>query len=223
MNNFNRGNKSRGRDNRDDRQMFDATCSDCGRSCEVPFRPTGNRPVYCNNCFDRGDSDFGGDRNDRGGRNDRNDRNDRGGRNDRGDRRDGPTMHRATCADCGRSCEVPFKPTAGKPVYCKSCFGKEDSGDKRDNSGKGSQPEQSNKKHDEINAKLDKILSFLQNMKPANKSNEVQAPKEEAKVVAPKEVAKKEKKVVPTKEEPKKKSVKATAKKTVKKAPAKKK
>lgn len=31
-------------------------------------------------------------------------------------------MHRAICADCGRNCEVPFKPSAGRPVYCKECF-----------------------------------------------------------------------------------------------------
>lgn len=31
--------------------MFRATCSECGNSCEVPFRPTGDKPVYCNNCF----------------------------------------------------------------------------------------------------------------------------------------------------------------------------
>lgn len=33
------------------RQMFSATCSKCGQSCEVPFKPTGERPVFCNNCF----------------------------------------------------------------------------------------------------------------------------------------------------------------------------
>lgn len=33
------------------RQMFQATCSECGQSCEVPFKPTGQRPVFCNNCF----------------------------------------------------------------------------------------------------------------------------------------------------------------------------
>ena len=32
------------------------------------------------------------------------------------------TMHSATCGDCGKSCEVPFRPTEGKPVYCKDCF-----------------------------------------------------------------------------------------------------
>lgn len=31
-------------------------------------------------------------------------------------------MHKATCSECGNECEVPFKPTEGKPVYCKECF-----------------------------------------------------------------------------------------------------
>jgi len=33
-------------------------------------------------------------------------------------------MHKATCSECGKECEVPFKPTEGKPVYCKECFAK---------------------------------------------------------------------------------------------------
>lgn len=33
-------------------------------------------------------------------------------------------MHKATCADCGNECEVPFKPTEGRPVYCKECYPK---------------------------------------------------------------------------------------------------
>jgi CxxC-x17-CxxC domain-containing protein len=33
------------------RQMFPATCSKCGRSTEVPFRPSGAKPVYCSDCF----------------------------------------------------------------------------------------------------------------------------------------------------------------------------
>lgn len=31
-------------------------------------------------------------------------------------------MFKATCSDCGKECEVPFKPTEGKPVYCKDCY-----------------------------------------------------------------------------------------------------
>jgi len=31
-------------------------------------------------------------------------------------------MHKATCSECGESCEVPFKPTEGKPVFCRECY-----------------------------------------------------------------------------------------------------
>ena len=33
-------------------------------------------------------------------------------------------LHKAVCADCKKECEVPFKPTGGRPVYCKDCFSK---------------------------------------------------------------------------------------------------
>ncbi len=33
-------------------------------------------------------------------------------------------MHKATCADCGEECEVPFKPKEDRPVYCRGCFAK---------------------------------------------------------------------------------------------------
>jgi len=33
-------------------------------------------------------------------------------------------MHKAVCSDCGQECEVPFKPTEGRPVYCRDCFPK---------------------------------------------------------------------------------------------------
>ena len=33
------------------REMFAATCSRCGKSTEVPFRPTNGKPVYCSDCF----------------------------------------------------------------------------------------------------------------------------------------------------------------------------
>jgi CxxC-x17-CxxC domain-containing protein len=31
-------------------------------------------------------------------------------------------MHKATCAECGNECEVPFKPAEGRPVYCRECY-----------------------------------------------------------------------------------------------------
>jgi CxxC-x17-CxxC domain-containing protein len=40
-----------GRTDRGERQMFTTTCSSCGKSAEVPFRPSGDKPVYCRDCF----------------------------------------------------------------------------------------------------------------------------------------------------------------------------
>ena len=34
-----------------DKQMFSATCDECGDNCQVPFRPSGDKPVLCSNCF----------------------------------------------------------------------------------------------------------------------------------------------------------------------------
>ena len=31
-------------------------------------------------------------------------------------------MYPAVCSSCGKETEVPFQPTAGKPVYCSDCF-----------------------------------------------------------------------------------------------------
>jgi CxxC-x17-CxxC domain-containing protein len=33
------------------REMFSATCSNCGKEAMVPFRPTSGKPVYCSDCF----------------------------------------------------------------------------------------------------------------------------------------------------------------------------
>ena len=35
------------------REMFKVTCSDCKKECEVPFKPSGDRPVYCKDCFSK--------------------------------------------------------------------------------------------------------------------------------------------------------------------------
>ena len=67
--------------NRNDRQMYDAVCDKCGKDCQVPFQPTGEKPVYCSNCFEKtsgrdggsersfggGNRDFGGGSRDFGG------------------------------------------------------------------------------------------------------------------------------------------------------------
>src|SRR3989344_9388633 len=33
------------------REMFNVVCSKCGNRCQVPFRPTEGKPVFCNDCF----------------------------------------------------------------------------------------------------------------------------------------------------------------------------
>ncbi len=33
------------------REMHDAVCAQCGKSCQVPFEPKEDRPVYCSECF----------------------------------------------------------------------------------------------------------------------------------------------------------------------------
>lgn len=106
------------------REMHDAKCGDCGKDCQVPFEPRQDKPVYCDECFQnhkpaRSSGGFGG--RDRGSRyGGRNDRNDRGSRFERRPRE----MHKATCADCGNECEIPFKPKDARPVYCNECFQK---------------------------------------------------------------------------------------------------
>ncbi|MCQ5377522.1 MAG: DNA-directed RNA polymerase [Candidatus Methanomethylicia archaeon] len=35
------------------REMHKATCSACGKECEVPFKPDGTRPVYCRECYSK--------------------------------------------------------------------------------------------------------------------------------------------------------------------------
>jgi len=54
---------------------------------------------------------------------------------------------------CGTNCEVPFKPTSSKPIYCNDCYGK--------NGGKSNSRESSYQKNDLINEKLDKIMKAL--------------------------------------------------------------
>lgn len=36
-----------------DKPLYKATCSECGKSCEVPFRPSGDKPVFCSDCFNK--------------------------------------------------------------------------------------------------------------------------------------------------------------------------
>jgi CxxC-x17-CxxC domain-containing protein len=118
MKNFSRNRDSRRSGERGERpQMHSAVCATCGKRCEVPFRPTGDKPIYCSFCFEK-EGGAPSRRGDSGG-----------GRREREQR----TMFSAQCDSCGNRCEVPFRPTGDKPIYCSSCFEKveQDRGDSR--------------------------------------------------------------------------------------------
>jgi len=155
-----------------------------------------------------------------------------GGRGFGGGRDGGrPEMHQATCAECGATCEVPFKPTGDRPVYCSNCFkGKEASGPSRfgdrgndrgerrefskpnfsDNRG-GSNGGGISKEHIEaLHAKLDKILRTLEHLSSLGKDFGQEAFKD-----ATQEAKKLEKRVVfEAKDLEKKAAAKVTAKVT---------
>lgn len=158
-------NKNNGRDfDRQDRpQMHQAVCSNCGKSCEVPFRPTGSKPVLCRDCF-RGNQGSDSRRSD--SRN--------SGRSNFEDRQ----MFDAVCANCGTNCKIPFEPRNGRPVFCSKCF--ETNGDQDSRRPEGRTFERSNfagrnenstynnvqqpnykEQFDALNNKLDKILHLL--------------------------------------------------------------
>ena len=42
------------------KEAFDAVCSECGKDCRVPFKPTGKKPVLCTRCFRQDDAPRGG-------------------------------------------------------------------------------------------------------------------------------------------------------------------
>jgi CxxC-x17-CxxC domain-containing protein len=143
-----RGNRGGFGGDRERPEMFKAICAECGSPCEVPFKPSGNKPVLCSNCFK------GSDRS-----SDRRDDRRSGGRSFDRER---PEMFKAICADCGASCEVPFKPSGDKPVYCSNCFTKKgESGSAPRHESHGSSNSKLEEKIEAIHAKVEKILKLL--------------------------------------------------------------
>ena len=41
------------------RQLYNVKCSDCGNQTQVPFKPSGDRPVYCRDCYTQKRNDRG--------------------------------------------------------------------------------------------------------------------------------------------------------------------
>ena len=216
MQNFNRNRggdrfgkrKFGGRDRDGERpEMHHAVCAECGNDCEVPFRPSGDKPVYCSDCFSKQHDERGGSRDfDRrdGGRRD-------GGRREFGGRDGGRDsgrrdMHQATCTACGQTCEVPFRPTGDKAIYCDACFGKIGKGGAKKGENYGEQ-------FNALNAKLDKLIRFLMPKEAAPAKEEKVAEKKPAKKTAEKKAEVKEEKKEDKKEDKKKVAKKKTAKK----------
>ena len=125
--------------NRERPRMHEAICDSCGKKCELPFKPTNDKPVYCSSCYGERE---GGDRRDR--------------RSNERPRFEEKRMFSATCSKCGKRFELPFKPTGERDVYCNDCF-----------KGDGNNPttkEATNQYKEQIESlgkKLDKIIELL--------------------------------------------------------------
>ena len=161
MANFNRG-------NRGPVTMHRAVCDNCGKECQVPFRPTSGKPIFCSSCFEnkRGSDD----RRPSGGRNFQ--------KSNFGDR----PMFDTTCDNCGNSCKVPFQPRGDKPIYCSNCF------ENKGNNGntQPQQKEQYKEQFEALNSKLERILKILEPINEEIKSEKV------VKTKIPKKAASKE-------------------------------
>lgn len=123
-----------------------------------------------------------------------------------------PFMHKATCAECGKECEVPFKPVPGRPVYCSDCFGKRGNSNPRsdfhspernlnkqpfEKNYNGNNPAPLKEQLDQLNTKLDKILLALAAASASEPATEkVTKEKVKAKKVKPAPKAKASKKKV---------------------------
>lgn len=85
------------------------TCAECGKEItELPFEPSGDRPVHCKDCW-------------------RTKRNQGGGGNFGGGDRAPRQMHQGNwkCAECGTEItELPFEPSGDRPVHCRDCWRK---------------------------------------------------------------------------------------------------
>ena len=111
-----------------------------------------------------------------------------------------PALHDAVCDECGKDCQVPFKPSGGKPVFCSECFEKKGGGrgDNRSSrrssykprfndrsSGRSSQRNVSSpdfsqltKNVEILNNKLDTIITLLGSDKKKKKDPVVKVKKE---------------------------------------------
>ena len=122
-------------------EMHKAVCDNCRNECEVPFRPTSGKPVFCSNCFEKN----------------------RGSDSGRSQSFDERPMSEAVCDNCGKDCKIPFRPTSGRPVYCNDCFEKGNNEPRKNDSGaKNTQQSNYSQQFESLNIKLDRILKILE-------------------------------------------------------------
>lgn len=166
-----------GRGDRERPTMHQAVCDECGRDCEVPFRPSGDKPVYCSTCF--GNKEEGGSRFEKRS-------------SDRSSGFGEKQMFEAVCSECGKDCEVPFRPTNDKPVFCSDCFGKTERGDRGAGRSSAGNSDQYKKQFEMLNNKMDSILKLLSTNSSTKTSSE-KIVKEEKPVVTEEKKAEKKK------------------------------
>lgn len=136
MGNFNRSRSGGGGDFRNRPvTMHQAVCDNCRKECQVPFRPTSGKPIFCSSCFE-------------GSR----------GSDSRPTNFEEKRMFDAVCDECRNSCKVPFQPSGGKPVYCSNCFGEKKGAGSREN---GQSQPQFKEQFEVLSNKLDRILQLL--------------------------------------------------------------
>ena len=100
------------------------TCADCGQEFihsaedQARYAERGfvNEPKRCRECREKRKAQGGGGHGGGGGGG--------GGRGQGGysGSRAPRESYDAVCAECGAPTTVPFKPTQGRPVYCRDCF-----------------------------------------------------------------------------------------------------
>jgi CxxC-x17-CxxC domain-containing protein len=98
-----------------------------------------------------------------------------GGRGGFGGERRPLEMHDVTCDKCHKQCQVPFRPSGDKPVYCSACFESNGGGsrpERRDSRPSNSQPSISPEQINQINAKLDKIIKILNELEVVHEDEE---------------------------------------------------
>lgn len=131
-------------------------------------------------------------------------------------------MHDAVCDECKKNCQIPFRPSSDKPIYCKDCFMKRGGGPSRPSFGNGprrdsgDRPQRDNFSanrgggNDDIKRQLEAISAKLDNLVRAIEGISKKAPEVKEKKAEEKAVEVKAKEVKP---KPKAKVTKKVGKK----------